>query len=663
VAERAAAFDEQLAALRHREVDRLLHMLDARPDEGLRFAIPMTFQPGRGVGRRGWRLVERLVEFSLGALGGSGGVDYWDIDHAHHRRLVEKYRQLANREIGLGRHRRAAYIFAELLGDLRAAAATLADGGHFREAAALYEQRLKDPHAAARCLERGGLLSEAITFYHRLDHHEKVGELHEKLEQWDFAEQAFRRAVIARLEHGDRVGAAHLLEVKLRRLDEAFDVLRHGWPDSAQAALCLDESFKLLARQAAHERASGQVTSLAKESARSIPLATCFAQLANTYPDATVRLLAADQTRVLASHYVTAASPGDRHKLLQAVQALAPQDRLLARDCARFENPPLARPGGKGRRSTTFRLVYEFKLPTGNWKTVLADGSEFYAAGFRENEVLLVRGRWDGTIHQPAGKPWRVRQDPQGCAILTGTNRAFKDSRIFLHVLNADPVPEDRVFPKTDWFGERTVGGHRGFSIETVGLLVDFNGIVHIINTAKPGAAVISHSAANGDLLRTTAIPIPESTQMPLPLVFADTDQELLLGRRNQLKSTSSGRSSDRTPTPIRSVDTFYIGKRLLVVARLECGGFTWFGNPLFAAGSHFAQELSEPFGCCYVKNRLVIADANQIQAYQLDGSTPQLVCFRQDLQLADPIALHAVPENCVAVFLSGGQVNIYEID
>ena len=72
-------------------------------------------------------------------MGGGGPVDFWMMSPEYSQRLATIYRELANREISLGRHRRAAYILAELLGDLSAAAATLADGGHFREAAVLYD--------------------------------------------------------------------------------------------------------------------------------------------------------------------------------------------------------------------------------------------------------------------------------------------------------------------------------------------------------------------------------------------------------------------------------------------------------------------------------------------------------------------------------------------
>ena len=83
--------------------------------------------------------------------------------------LRAKYMELAGREMRLGRYRRAAYIYAHLLGDLTNAAAALIAGKHWREAAVLYRDRLKRPEMAAKCLEQGGLWAEAIEFYEQLE--------------------------------------------------------------------------------------------------------------------------------------------------------------------------------------------------------------------------------------------------------------------------------------------------------------------------------------------------------------------------------------------------------------------------------------------------------------------------------------------------------------
>ena len=228
--EQQRALTGNLDQLRNRQVERLLHMLEHAPDLGLKFAIPFSGDGGlhRGLSRPGASLVERNVDFSLSRVGGGGSVDYWDLSGDYRRRLMEQYRALANREIALGRHRRAAYIFAELLGDLTTAAATLAAGGHYREAAVLYEQRLKQPLAAARCLEQGGLWAEAIALFEQLQQWEKVAELYVKLDQPEAAAAAIRKAVVGQAG-GERLpGAADLMEHKLHEPEEAQQAARGG---------------------------------------------------------------------------------------------------------------------------------------------------------------------------------------------------------------------------------------------------------------------------------------------------------------------------------------------------------------------------------------------------------------------------------------------------
>src|SRR5204862_5898688 len=138
------------------------------------------------------------------------------------------------------------------------AAAALRDGNHFREAAVLFEKKLNQPLAAAQCLQRGGLFTEAIAIYERLEAWETIGEIYDQLQQTDAAAAAWRKAVDKRLRGDDSLGAAKLLEEKLKLPEEAYDVLRSAWPGKLQASLCLRASFDLLSRLGEHERAIKQ---------------------------------------------------------------------------------------------------------------------------------------------------------------------------------------------------------------------------------------------------------------------------------------------------------------------------------------------------------------------------------------------------------------------
>ncbi|MBI3890756.1 MAG: hypothetical protein HY303_04425, partial [Candidatus Wallbacteria bacterium] len=149
-----------LELARHRELLRLLRMLDTDPDEGLKYALPLKGFGARGVAEPGMKLGPREPSFSLDRVGGGRPADVWSTPWQIRAKLSEAYRKQAEREVALKRFRRAAYIYAELLGDFESAAAVLKQGRHFREAAVLYRDHLRRPIAAAHCLEEGGLLLE-----------------------------------------------------------------------------------------------------------------------------------------------------------------------------------------------------------------------------------------------------------------------------------------------------------------------------------------------------------------------------------------------------------------------------------------------------------------------------------------------------------------------
>jgi tetratricopeptide (TPR) repeat protein len=216
---------ESLDAVRNKEIARLMYLLEKDPDQGLRYALPIGGNKHRGTAPPSGRLGERNVNFSLQRLGGGGPADAWEIEAEYQRRLTTRYLELANREIRLGRHRRAAYIFAELLGDLSAAASALCSGRHWREAAVLYEQRLQQPAAAVECLEQGGLWEEAIELLVKLRWQERAGDLCTRLKQIDRAEKFYLDEIEAHQIRGDRLSAARIYDEKLQQPQHALVTL------------------------------------------------------------------------------------------------------------------------------------------------------------------------------------------------------------------------------------------------------------------------------------------------------------------------------------------------------------------------------------------------------------------------------------------------------
>ncbi|MCA9051239.1 MAG: hypothetical protein KDA89_21025, partial [Planctomycetaceae bacterium] len=176
--------DSGLNTRRENEIKRLLNLLDKDPDRGLKYALPVSDGTGfRGQARPTDRLGERSIDFQLGQLRSGGRADAWSLPWEYHIRLLARYRALAQREQQLGRYRRAAYIYAVLIGDLSAAAAALEAGEFFHDAAAIHRERLHNPVAAAACLRRGGYWEEAVQIYRSRECWMEAGELYRQMNQ------------------------------------------------------------------------------------------------------------------------------------------------------------------------------------------------------------------------------------------------------------------------------------------------------------------------------------------------------------------------------------------------------------------------------------------------------------------------------------------------
>lgn len=334
----AAQQTEALQQRRHRELDRLMKLLESNPEVGLRYALPLSGEEGaRGFSAQaGDRLSLRTP--SLGSMGRGGGVvDPWNLDNNWRWKLQQRYREVAAEELKNGRYERTAYIYGELLGDWRLAADALMQGGFFREAARLHLLKSKSQVAAAECFEKGGLLFEAIQIFAELKMHERCGDLFTKMGR---RADAFRSYLEAIRMAGDRVTTARILTEKLRLPGWAASVLASGWPDSSEAMVCLNEHFQLLNRCRAEEECAIQTERLAQNSDRLLTTPEEIRAVAEIG-----RSLAFPQSRRrfalmgrLAVARAVALFPNDKaaRKFIECLSAIDPEDTLLRTDVQRF---------------------------------------------------------------------------------------------------------------------------------------------------------------------------------------------------------------------------------------------------------------------------------------------------------------------------------------
>ena len=429
--------EDELHRLRERELELLAQQLQDNPDIGLQHAIPLTPQPYRGISAPGTKLPARSTDYASGHDGSRAG-DVWNLGETTHSKLRKIYFDLANREIVLGRFRRAAYIYAHLLGDYSSAANALIQGRCFREAAEIYETRLGNPLQAARCLLEGGLLREALERFEKLGQILEVATLHEKLGEPEAAAKLWRQLVDESLRAGDRIHAAQLLESRLRAPEEAERVLREGWPHSLQAVRCLEAEAELLDRIPADRRLISLV-----EKAREGPwridqvvsVVRLMNQIAKHSKSEAVSTLAEDASRLLASDRLQSPDlPLAEATLITEALALDwARDPLLSRDLSRYlqrrqiaqllasratQSPDTDKTHTNASAQRVPRRSLDFTLPTAfEWFAVEQEASWFFALGFNSARAVAVRGTWGGDLQSISLRCESVR-DLQHLSIL-----------------------------------------------------------------------------------------------------------------------------------------------------------------------------------------------------------------------------------------------------
>ncbi|QDU59380.1 hypothetical protein Pan216_02080 [Planctomycetes bacterium Pan216] len=684
---------------RDREIFRLLKMLEENPDEGLRYALPLTGDAHRGIATPRRELQRREVDFNLSRLGGGGPANFWDVDANVQYRLQARYRELANREMRIGRHRRAAYIFAELLGDDDAAARALVDGGHWREAATLYEKRLKLPLKAAGCLEQGQLWTEAAALYETHGEHERAGDLYAKLDQFDRARTQYRLAVEKHRERHDRLGAAELLLGKLASPDEGLAELRGGWPESDRARHCLNKLFDHLGRLGRHEEASETVTTLRSQSLpqdQAVDAVAVLAQHARSYPNPAVQRFASDTAVVMSSALLPEASPNRQRKLLKSIAALAPEDRLLLRDCERYERErgiSDKRSGAKRRRGAAPRLVKTIPLPDPAvaWREAITLGDTFYVAGTHERgHVVVCRCDGNGVDTRLARWPI-VPARTESPIVLTG---ARGGGRTPVHVLLVHAVGQapfekgEHLYPSDTCRADAMLGGLGHATESTVGAATGSSGMTWVLehrldhlNLVALGGDGKQVATRTVGPIRPLPLPTPEEDSSittvsttdvdaldperprpyPIlarePLVYVGCDQ-FLYAVRNDTDPVDGVMFEQRIVSIVGSAPH----TRDRIVVTFARGAKFYWGSVSDGQGHEIAEEMDAPIACLNKGGYVILASEHCCEVYSTRDQRLKRVA--SDLQTGiRPVAVLPGPEADQFVLVSDtGEISHFRI-
>lgn len=323
---------ENLQEKRDEALEQLLQMFDKDEALALQYALPMDSPyEHRGTAASGTSLHRQNTNFSLSRLGGGGPADVWDAGN-YRLKLMEKYEAAAKAAISAGDYKKAAYIYAHLLGNYTHAANVLEQGGHYREAAILYKDHLKNPGLAAHCLEKGGLLLEAIDIYISLQQLEKAGDLYLQLEQREKAIPLYEQVATTAINNHDMLAAASVIQHKLTDIPRTKQVLLQGWDQHLQANVCLQRYFELSADQLI------PAIQHVYEHHLSPSLENNFLQLLSKTEDRFRQAPATDLARDIAYEIISKQSLQGHTENLSLLNSFVPDDRLLSHDCHRFIN-------------------------------------------------------------------------------------------------------------------------------------------------------------------------------------------------------------------------------------------------------------------------------------------------------------------------------------
>jgi tetratricopeptide (TPR) repeat protein len=625
---------------RDREVDRLMQLLKDDPDAGLRFAIPMSStNRARGHAHPSNQLLARDLNFHLGGLHGDGPADVWDIPADLQFKLMMQYRELALREIRLGRHRRAAYIYAKLLNDFAAAASALESGHHYREAAVLYRDKLNRPVDGAKCLERAGLLDEAVELYVNVGMFEHAAELYLRLDRKDDADQLLRSYAEQLIANEDYFNASRILHDKLSDVDGALQTLARGWPSSPSALACLNQSFVLMGRHARHNSALEQIAEL-KTSVTDVEtsklLSIGLANVATGYPDSAIRATALDATQVVVARALPRANRTSTTQLLSTIRKLVPQDRLLARDCDRFlriEQEKLA-PGPKLRRTghgISVEGSFSLLLKPVSWRTAKSVDKAVYVAGYSRSSLVLQRLEWKNTRQHNQRAYWADISDVRKIILEPASGDA---GDVIIHPIGSNA--ERRGIPKGDgtivmagspkWASPTSIAAGRARG----GFCWDVNS-----NLGKP---CISCFDPDGNL-RVTDLGCWNLQFSTAALFIADKSIWASLGCRLFLRKGVPAVPSDtKSIQPsFELVDGPEFLEDIQDLVGFQSHDETWI-CALFETGAAFVSdstpgihisisaELASPCATFLQDGRLVVAGLHEVQAYRIDRSRPTLI-------------------------------------
>lgn len=668
---------KQIQSEREKEIQRLLDLLAQNPDEGLRYALPMGGGASRGTALPGTNLVPRSPTFQLGQLDGGGPADLWQLPHEMQAQLRQHYLTLASRALQMGQHRRAAYIYAQLLGDYRAAADALSAGAHYHEAAVIYRDHLQQPMLAAQCLEKGGLLLDAAEIYFAMSEFLKAGELYRKIKQEERAVAALLKGVEKLVAARNFLEAAKVLDEQLNSTDEAIALLGEAWRTAGEPQACLEERFRLLGRHDRHAETTKIVRELRdlEASTRLAPLvARSLATVQRSYPNAAVQSLAADATKVVVGTRLPRAEPIEVEQLTKTLELVAQHDVLLRRDGIRYvqertqkaARKPLPQRAVMAMHGWKNNFLRSFQLPSGfTWQAVQSGNRVFWAAGSNGARFAFVACTWNGDMQvfetqlRPQRPTTPILLAPD---VRAGTMLLFKVQNtqgLIQLTHNTSALP---------WGGYLTVSSPAWLADDVVGLARSDLGTISVLARNASGLQLRSHEQ-NGNLLESQVIGYFDELAGVETLPTAAVRGAMVFGLKQHLLACHGPDYGWRVELlqchdVVESISHSFAHSRARLAASFAVGGqIVWLGGGRFGVYHRFGEELASPRTGFTKSGALVAAGANRYEIYATQDMNIALRC-RGAHEAGPPLGIvttnHA---NLFGLVSEEGKIEIYELN
>ncbi|RVU02897.1 hypothetical protein EOD41_02870 [Mucilaginibacter limnophilus] len=646
---------EDLEKQRDSELKRLVNLFDQNTDEALRYAIPLSSPYlNRGTAPASGKLGRRSTLFNLGNLGGGRRVDGWDLGD-YNLILRQRYEKAANEAIAAGDFKRAAYIYAHLLGNLHSAANVLQQGKLYREAAAIYQDHLKSERMAAECLEKGGLLTEAITLYLKLENPEKAADLYRLLGKETEAIRYYRQKQQSLQAAGEYLQAANLTIDKLHETEEGKAILLQGWKDHKAAEACLERYLDICN----DSENGGLSTAVSDIYAKHVPplkrtsFLNVLAKMSSLHPEEQFQATALHIAYETVSAQAAAGDTGG----LKLLSRFVPQDRLLSSDAVRYAQHRLKLPPVlTGPKYWELRKDY-------HWLSVAPYHDQLLAIGRKDNDLYFIRANWQGKVNyhylnnlDDTGVPYDLFVDPglSDCALITSE---------LLDIKAEEKLQADEYFERELWLRSfyNLPGGNLACCLNGAGGVSKLHHDAHEL--------LLSHYDFKGNLLHSHTCKIESDYFQPGQARF---NPRAMTWRKNHfyyhqdnllLRFTFTGEMEFlEFDTPVLSYSLTGQHAALKIAVLTTDNIFLVVPELKKMRVAARFREISAEHICLLTDQRLVVTQQEKASIYNLSGDSPVL---QSTIHTANAIqAIIPVPERHHCAFLENDRrISIYDLN